>query len=391
MALEASRLPLMTQALAQIAQIEAFASSFPVTNNVRLGVGRTVKRDAVVVKVTTRDGIVGWGESHHGRCPGAIASLINTTLRQLVVGMDAADVIGVWNRVYSRQLASHGMGAAAAMAMSGIDLALWDIRGKAVGWPLYKLLGGAPHSIPAYAGGISLGYQESAALCEEVQLLASQGYGAVKLRLGDTVKNDIMRVQAVRKMFPDLKIMTDANAAYTPGRARAVMPALDECAVEWLEEPFPPHDVRSYGTALSYGRTPLAAGENHFTRYEFVRLIEDKAVTILQPDLSKTGGVTEALRIAAMASAHKLTVNPHTSASGINMAASIHFLSAIDNPGYYEADVAEENLFRDQLTSSAGQIDHDGCVRAPEQPGLGVEVSEDFLRKHPVIEGPSYV
>ncbi|MGH8808397.1 MAG: mandelate racemase/muconate lactonizing enzyme family protein, partial [Noviherbaspirillum sp.] len=133
----------------KIVQVEAFPTSFPVRQGVTLGIGRAVKRDCVIVKVTTENGLIGWGEAHHGRCPGAIGQLINTTLRQLVIGMDAYDVIGVWARIYSRQLASHGMGTAAALAMSGLDLALWDIRGKAVGWPLYKLLGGASKAIPA--------------------------------------------------------------------------------------------------------------------------------------------------------------------------------------------------------------------------------------------------
>jgi D-galactarolactone cycloisomerase len=126
----------------------------PPERQVTLGIGRMVKRDTVVVKVITDEGIVGWGESHHGRAHLAIATLINTTLKQLVVGMEATDTNGVWSRIYRFQLGSHGMGAACAMAMSGIDIALWDIRGKAVGWPIYKLIGGSSRPIPAYAGGI---------------------------------------------------------------------------------------------------------------------------------------------------------------------------------------------------------------------------------------------
>ena len=375
----------------QIVSIEAFPSSVPVKSPVVLGIGRAVKRDTVLVKVTTHDGLIGWGEAHHGRCPGAIGHLINTTLRQLAVGMDALDVTGVWSRIYSRQLASHGMGAACALAMSGIDQALWDIRGKAAGWPLYKLLGGSSRAIPAYAGGISLGYQEPAALIDEVHSLTALGYTAVKLRLGDTPARDIARVAAVRRAFPDLTLMTDANTGYSVADVRAVMPALEEHGAAWLEEPFPPHDHRSYKIAASLGRVPLAAGENHFTRFEFTRVIEDGSITILQPDLSKTGGVTEALRIAAMASAWKLTINPHTSATGLNMAVGIHFLAGIENGGWFEADVARENAFRDQLTTKSYEIDGNGCVQPLEKPGIGVEVDEDFLRAHPVIEGPAYV
>lgn len=378
----------------RIRTVQAFPTSFPLpaTSNVRLGIGRAVKRDAVVVKVVTDSGLVGWGESHHARCPGAIAHLVNTTLRLLVVGEDAADCVGVWQKIYGKQLASHGMGAACAMAMSGIDLALWDIRGKAAGWPLYRLLGGRSKPVPAYAGGVSLGWQEPKALVREARPLVDQGYKAIKLRLGDTPRRDLARVTAVRKAFRDeLVILTDANTGYDVAAARAVMPGLDALGVGWLEEPFPAHDYRSYREAKRLGRTPLAAGENHFTRFEFDRVIEDGAITILQPDLSKTGGITEALRIAAMASAYKLPIHPHTSMTGINMAASIHFLAAIDNGGYFEGDVSKANRFRDALVSTPYSVDKEGCVLPLEAPGIGIEVDERFLAKHPVIEGPSYV
>jgi len=378
----------------KIIELKAYPTSFPVPpeDSVTLGIGRAVKRDAVVVKVTTDDGVVGWGESHHGRAPGAVAHLVNTTLRQLVLGMDAADVVGVWGRIYKMQLGSHGMGAGTALAMSGIDQALWDIRGKVTGWPLYRLLGGTSRPIPAYAGGVSLGYQEPAALVDEARPLVAAGYRAVKLRVGDTPARDLERVAAVRKAFGDgLVILVDANTGYSVADARAGMPGLDAHGVGWLEEPFAAHDHRSYALAATFGRVPLAAGENHYTRFEFTRVIEDRVITILQPDLSKTGGITEGLRIAAMASAWKLSVNPHTSMTGLNMAASIHFLAAIDNAGYFEADVSKGNLFRDTLVGTPYTLGKDGCVRPLEKPGVGVEVDEEFLVKHPVIEGPSYV
>ncbi len=378
----------------RIADIRAFPISFPYPKEgqVTLGIGRTVKRDAVLVKVTTDDGIVGWGEAHAGRSPAAIASIVNTTLAALVIGMDAADVSGVGARIYRMQLASHGMGAGAAMAMSGLDMALWDIRGKATGWPLYRLLGGASRPIPAYAGGISLGFQPPGELVEEAQAMIARGYNALKLRLGDSVARDIERVAAVRRgLGADVAILTDANTAYTLADARAVMPALDANAVAWLEEPFPAHDHRSYAEARRFGNVPLAAGENHYTRYDFARLVEDRSITILQPDLSKCGGITEGLRIAALASAWRLPVNPHTSVTGLNIAASIHFLAAIENGGYFEADASKLNPFRDQLCSAAFTLEVDGTVRPLEGPGLGVEIDEAFLAAHPVIDGPGYV
>ena len=378
----------------RIADVKAQPTSFPVPpgQSVTLGIGRAVKRDAVVVKVTTDDGLVGYGEAHHGRAPGAVAHLVNTTLRQLVLGLDATDVVGVWARIYKMQLGSHGLGAATAIGMSGIDMALWDIRGKAVGWPLYRLLGGSSRPIPAYAGGVSLGYQEPAALVEEAGALVAAGYRALKLRIGDSPARDLARVGAVRKAFGDeLVVLTDANTGYTVEDARQAMPGLDAYGVGWLEEPFPAHDHRSYRTARGFGRVPLAAGENHYTRFEFTRVVEDGAITVLQPDLSKTGGPTEGLRIAALAGAWKLPINPHTSMTGLNMAATIHFLAAIDNGGYFEADVSQGNLFRDALVSRPYEVGRDGCVRPLEKPGLGLDLDEEFLARHPVIEGPSYV
>lgn len=378
----------------RISEIKAYPLSFRVSNAgaVRLGIGRTVKRDTVIVKVSTDEGLVGWGEAHHGRAPGSVAHLINTTLAHLVTGMEATDAVGVWERVYKMQLSSHGMGAASAIALSGIDMALWDLRAKSVGWPLYRLLGGRSKRIMAYAGGISLGYQPPDQLVDEARGLVERGYRALKLRVGDTWRADVERVEAVRRALGDsIELLVDANTNYTVDDVRHVMPAFDAMRVGWLEEPFPPHDARSYRVAAGFGSTPLAAGENHYTRFEFQRVIDDGIISVLQPDLSKTGGLTEGLRIAATASAWKLRINPHTSATGLNMAATLHFLASIDNGGYYEADASIENLFRDRLTSQACEVDKEGFVVPPEAPGLGVEIDEEFIRTHPVIEGPGYV
>jgi L-alanine-DL-glutamate epimerase-like enolase superfamily enzyme len=377
-----------------IRDIQAFPISYeiPKENRVTLGIGTAIKRDAVIVKVTTDEEIVGWGEAHHARCPGAVAVLINTTMKYLLLKMEATDTAGVWAKVYKFQLGSHGMGAGSAIALSGIDMALWDIRGKAAGWPLYRLLGGASRAIPAYAGGVALGYQEPAKLVKEATAQIDKGFKAIKLRFGDSPARDIARLSAVRDAFgDDLVILADANTAYTVEDVRAVMPDLEDNNLGWLEEPFPAYDYRSYRTAAAFGTVPFAAGENHYTRFEFNRVLEDGAIRILQPDVSKCGGITEALRIAALASAWKLPIHPHTSMTGLNMAATIHFLCAIDNGGYFEADASKANLFRDELVSRPYEVDPDGTVRPLEKPGIGVEVDEKFIAKHPVIDGPSYV
>jgi L-alanine-DL-glutamate epimerase-like enolase superfamily enzyme len=227
----------------------------------------------------------------------------------------------------------------------------------------------------------------------EARVHVEAGYRALKLRIGDTVPRDLERISAVRKAFDErLVILTDANTGYQVPDARAAMPGLLANRVGWLEEPFPAHDWRSYKEAKALGGVPLAAGENHYTRFEFDRIIDDGSITILQPDLSKSGGITEGLRIASLAGTWKLPINPHTSMTALNMAASIHFLAAIDNGGYFEADVSKANLFRDKMVDRAPyEIDGNGCVTPLDAPGIGLEVDEGFLAAHPVIEGPAYV
>src|SRR5687768_4149790 len=218
----------------KIVDVKAFPTSFPIpaANRVALGIGTAVKRDAVLVKVTTDEGLVGWGEAHHGRAHTAVAKLIDTTLKQLILNLETDDIPAVWEKMYRYQLASHGMGAGACLAISGIDMALWDIRGKALGLPLYRLLGGRRKPIPAYAGGVSLGYQPAGQLVDEARKSIDAGYKAIKLRVGDSPKADIERMRAVRKTFDsDLAILTDANIGYEVEDVRRVMPAMDELGI----------------------------------------------------------------------------------------------------------------------------------------------------------------
>ncbi len=378
----------------KITELTAYPVSFaiPEQHQVRLGIGRAVKRDAVLVRIETMGGIVGWGEAHAARAPTAIAELINSTLRQLVLGMDAQDIDAVWNKVYRMQLASHGAGAAAAIGLSGIDMALWDIRGKQEQKPLYQLLGGTSRRIPAYAGGVALGYQALSALLGEIDVALKQGYCALKLRLGDSPERDIERVRSVRRHVGDaIDSRSDVNTASPLDQIAEIMPVLDECQIGWLEEPFPPHDYKNYIAAKALGKTPLAAGENHYTRFDFERVLDDGAITVWQPDLSKTGGITEAMRIAGLAAKSGYLIHPHTSISSLNMAASIHFLCAIENGGYFEADVSSFNPFRSELCSVGFTAHDDGTVQPLDRPGLGVDIDESLIESFAGVAGPGYI
>ncbi|HSF46853.1 MAG TPA: mandelate racemase/muconate lactonizing enzyme family protein [Burkholderiales bacterium] len=378
----------------KITRITAIPLSYrlPEGKTVKMGVGATTKRDTIIIRVETDEGVKGYGEAHPGRSPGAVTSLTNNTLDPMLAGMDPCDVVGVWGRVNRMQLSSHGLGAGAALALSGIDLALWDIRGKTANMPLYRLLGGSKKRLLAYAGGISLGFQPAESLLDEARGYIEAGYKALKLRLGDNTGDDVKRVQTVRAgLGADVEILTDANTNYKVADVRRVIPALAEARVGWLEEPFSSLDFGSYRTAAALSPlVPLAAGENHYTRFDFARLLEDRAVTIFQPDLSKTGGITEGLRIAAMASAFGIPVHPHSSATGINHAASVHFLAAIDNGGYFEADVSKFNPLR-EIFGRTFEIGRDGCVEPLDRPGIGLEIDEKVFAKFPSIDGPGYV
>ena len=378
----------------KITKITAVPLSFrlPEGKTVTMGVGSTVKRDAIVVRVETSEGITGYGEAHPGRSPGAIVSLIHNTIAPMLIGMKATDNIGAWQRVHRMQLSSHGLGAGASLALSGIDLALWDIRGKATNMPLYELLGGSRRRIPAYAGGIALGYQPKESLAEEAQEYVARGYKAVKLRLGDTARLDIERVLHVRQVLGDeVDILADANTAYKMTDVRRVLPVLADIRAGWLEEPFACNDFGSYREAAKITPlVPLAAGENHYNRFEFGQLQDAGAVRVWQPDLSKCGGLTEGVRIAALASTYGIPINAHSSATSLNHAATLHFLAATENAGYFEACVSKFNPFRD-LFGGSFEIGADGCVTPPDKPGLGIEVDESIFEKYPVIDGPGYV
>ncbi len=378
----------------KITAITAIPLSFrlPAGKTVTMGIGSTSKRDTIIVRVETSEGLTGYGEAHPGRSPGAVVSLIHNTLAPMLIGMNATDCVGVTQRVHRMQLSSHGVGSGASLGLSGIDMALWDIRGKAANMPLYELLGGSKKRIPAYAGGISLGYQPKESLAEEAQEYIARGYKAIKLRLGDSARADCERVRYVRKVLgDDIDILTDANTAYTIADARKVLPVLAEIQAGWLEEPFACSDFHSYREAAKITRlVPLAAGENHYGRFEFAQLLEAGAVQIWQPDLSKCGGITEGLRIAALASAYRIPMHTHSSATGINHAATIHFAAAIDNAGYFEACVSKFNPLRDMF-GKVFEMGPDGCVEPLDKPGIGIEVDESLFAQYPLIDGPGYV
>jgi D-galactarolactone cycloisomerase len=376
----------------KIVEVGASAHSRPFSGEfVRLGLGANTKRDCVVVRIIDDDGRVGWGEAHHGQNPTAMAEIVERGLGSLLKGADVLDSEGIWARLARQQIVTHGLGAGSVIALSGIDIALWDLKGKIMGQPVYRLLGGAPKRIRAYAGGLSLGFKPPEALEAEVRTLVDAGYTAIKLRVGDHPRRDAERVGHIRKAFGDgLDIAVDAATRYTALDLPEVLEYCERQRVYWLEEPFTPDNLGAYADLARRTPVPIAAGENHYTRQAFRDLFVQGCIRIAQADCTKAGGISEVRKIMDMAAAWHLFAAPHTSHTVISAAANVHLLCALSNALVFEADVGGINPFRTELAGAAYQV-ADGYIAPPDKPGLGLDIDSAVLDRHPAIAGPCYI
>ncbi len=378
--------------MAKIVEVRASAHSCPFeTKRVRMGLGANSKRDFVLVRIRDESGAVGIGEAHHGQNPTAMTAVIQEGMGSLILGADPLDGEGIWGRLNRQQVVTHGLGAGSITALAGIDNALWDLRGKLLGQPIYRLLGGAKRRIRAYAGGLSLGFKPPEELESEVAALVDEGYTAIKMRVGDTPANDAMRVGHIRRTFGDaIDIAVDAATRYDLLDIPDVLRYCEENRVYWLEEPFTPDNLPAYAELRRRTAIPIAAGENHYARPAFRALFEARAISICQADFCKSGGISEVKKIADMADAWHIPMAPHTSHSILSAAGNAHLLSAIPNGLIYEADVAAVNPFRTELAKGyTGVVD--GHIEPPDGPGLGLELDESVLKRYPAIPGPCYI
>ena len=374
-----------------IASVEVSVHSVPFDGvAVRQGVGNMIKRDLVLVRIRTDDGTEGIGECHHGLNPTAVAEVVRHSMAGTLIGCDPHDMEGIWARIYNHQIRTHGLGAGSVIALSGIDIALWDLRGKLLGQPVWKLLGGSKKRMRAYAGGMGLGWQPPETLVEEVGKYVGQGYTAVKLRIGDNVTDDRARVMAVRDAFPDLDIAVDAATRYVPTQLPELVALAEDARVYWIEEPYAPDNLIAYAELREATRIPVAGGENHFLRQAFRDLFEARAIAIAQADCTKAGGISETKKIMEMAGAYHLLAAPHTSQSTISTSANVHLLCALPNALIYEADISALNPWRDELASDGLQV-VDGHIEPSDAPGLGLTLNEEVLARYPAIPGPCYV
>jgi len=381
----------MSLSSTRIAEIRATPISAPVPEGprVRIGVGAVRKKDAVIVRVRTEGGVIGYGESHHGLAPTAVAELVNTSLAEVLRGHDAMHSGVIWTAL-ERHRRSHSLGTAVRLAASGIDMALWDIRGKVLDVGVGALLGAGPASFAAYKGGLTLGFQPPAQLAEEAQrYVHEQGYAALKLRIGDRPDDDVARMAAVRAAVGDaVTLFVDANCQYELRDYQRILPALQEIGAGWLEEPLHPERRRQLGELRGRTRIPIAAGENFHTAMEFADAVFTPLVDIVQPDVSKMGGITALKQVADMAATAGVGLAPHTSHTALNYAATLHVMAASPSSYVYEG-THSDNPFDDIFGGARFVVD--GRASAPDGPGLGVTVDEDLLSRFPALPGPAYL
>ena len=340
--------------------------------------GVRTQRSTTLVKISTDAGISGVGS-----CSGngeLIEFIVARVLKPLLIGMDPSSIDEIWDKAYVRgghkEFGTRGVGV---VAMSGVDIALWDILGKLRRVPLYQLLGGkCRDAVPVYA--TALYPEEPSKVAQRARKFADQGFHGVKIKVGFDLEQDVRIVRAVREeLGADFIIMTDANQGYALDVALAASAAFAEYNVFWLEEPLFVEDIEGHARLHEHGKTPIAVGENLHTHYAFENFVVRGAVDFLQPDVARAGGITEVRKIAAMAAAHQTPISFHTWGDAVALAASVHLSAALKECVVMELDYTC-NPLRAELLREAVEF-RSGCLCVPEGPGLGIEIAPDALEK----------
>ncbi len=374
----------------KIANIYTYALQEKLDIPTAYGNGWINERSSVVIKMETDEGIIGWGECVcHGTQPPEPAMVtIDSWLKPLLIGRDPFDVEVLWEEMYNltRQV---GQGGIAINAMSGIDIAIWDIIGKALNKPVSKLIGGTFRTkIKPYATGFyrkaDFCYQDA---IDEAMGYLDAGFEAFKLAIGFGVEDDISFLHSVRDAVgSNVTIMADANCAYNAGTARRVLLETQDMHLHFFEEPLAPEDIEGYKELKSLTATYIASGENTFGKIGFRSWISQHALDILQPELCSCGGITELKKIAAIAQAYNTMIIPHVWGSGIGQAASLQFIASLPpaplclypTEPLIEFDKSE-HPFRSDLVYGKIRME-DGKIPIPEGVGIGVEVDESVIK-----------
>jgi len=332
-----------------------------------------------VVRLSTDDGISGIGYTYDV-AGEAIREVVSKNIAPVVMGRDpfATEVIWTDSMNLLRGVGRKGL---ALCALSIVDIALWDIKAKASGMPLFKLLGGSEKTIPIYGSGGWTSYTETE-LIEEIEQIKEWGYTKIKMKvgvdLGRSPEEDVRRVRSVRKHIGDkIDLMIDANNAWDSSTAIKVAQDLSDCNIYFFEEPVMADDLLGLANVKSKTTIPVATGEQEYTKYGARDLIINNAVDIIQMDATKCGGITEWMKIAAIAQAWNIAFAPHAMHY-----AHMHLVSAAPN------GLMLENLFMHEKVNELLMVDppmpENGLLEIPDKPGMGIDYNEENLRKYDV-------
>jgi L-alanine-DL-glutamate epimerase-like enolase superfamily enzyme len=366
----------------RITDIRAYTLSAPLNKPWKIAGTVMAEMTATLVEVETDNGLIGYGEALTRLGPSAVREVITSILRPALIGSDPLDVDVLWERMFSTMKSRGHWKGFMIEAISGVDIALWDINGKALNQPVSRLLGGRHHEkLEAYASSIML--MDRAEMVREAEDLVHRGYKKIKVKLGLGVETDFKNIQAIRDAVgPEIGIMLDANSGYTLEGALRLGVMLEPLNILWFEEPVPPYDLEGYARLSEALRIPVVGGESEFTRFGFRDLILRGKVSVIQPDIARCGGFTEGRKIAALASGHGVSVAPHTGASGaVSIAAAIHYAASLSNLFLYEHMYTENPLREDILTEPVLDCQR-GFVRVPSGPGLGIEIDENKIKRY---------
>lgn len=368
----------------RITQIEVvpLRYEYPVGQGFQFAGGYCNGRLSCLVFVHSDAGLTGVGSVYSH--PALVTSIIEEHLQPMLLGQDPLQVEQLWERCY-RLTRWYGRKGVAVSALGGIDTALWDIRGKAAGKPIFELLGAKRARVPAYASAL-LWKDAPAELGKEAARHLSEGFRGVKMRLGRSYEYDLNAVRIVREAIgPHSRLMIEGNARYNLSQAERIAADYRTAGVFWLEEPFTPEDIDSY-LALHPGvGIPLAAGENEFGLQGFRELVDRRIVDIVQPDCSRTGGISECRRIGLLAEQHGLSVATHSWSDAVAIVANMHVIASLANGITVEID-RTGNALIDDLLATPLQI-QDGEVALPPGPGLGIELNPTALERFRMPKG----
>jgi L-alanine-DL-glutamate epimerase-like enolase superfamily enzyme len=319
--------------------------------------------ELVTVRLRDSDGAEGVGYTYTTGAGGAaVHALIDQGLRPVLLGADADAIEALWNRMWWK-LHYGGRGGSVSLAVSACDIALWDLKARRLGVPLWRLLGGFDPRVPCYAGGIDLEFTLDALLAQTDANLA-RGFRAIKMKVGRArLSEDVARVRAMRAhLGEDFPLMADANMRWTVDQSIAAARALRAFGLVWLEEPTIPDDVAGHARIVREGGVPIATGENLHTLHEFTQMIAAGGVTFPEPDVTNCGGITVFMKVAHLAEAFNLPVTSHGAHD-----LTVHLLAALPNRSFLEV----HGFGLDRFIAQPLVVVY-GCAVAPERPGHGV-------------------